>query len=69
MEAKISLAGFHPQQTAFVYEINGPRVDAKNSFADPDAVKTAEKRFDSAAAEFNYEFPAHSITLLKLKKA
>ena len=69
IEAEISLAGFHPEQTATVYEINGPSVDAKNSFAEPDIVCVIEKEFPEAADGFGYEFPAHSITLLKLKKA
>jgi alpha-N-arabinofuranosidase len=69
IEAEISLGLFQPERMCRVFEINGRQVDAKNSFAEPDKVKTVEKQFDSAAAEFKYEFPAHSITLLKLKKA
>ncbi len=69
IEAEISLADFHPEQTASVYEINGPSVDAKNSFADPDNVSIAEREFQKAADRFKYEFPAHSVTLMKMKKA
>ena len=69
IEAEISLADFHPKQTASVYEINGPGVDAKNSFNEPDNVCVMEGEFQKAADKFNYEFPAHSVTLLKLKKA
>ncbi|RJP25788.1 MAG: alpha-N-arabinofuranosidase [Candidatus Abyssobacteria bacterium SURF_5] len=64
--AQISLDSFYPKKVCRVFEINGPQVDAKNSFSEPDNVKTVEKRFNSAAAEFRYEFPAHSVTLLKL---
>ncbi len=67
VETEISLAGFRPEQTAPVFEINGPSVDAKNSFDEPENVKTVEKKFESATV-FTYKFPAHSITLLKLKK-
>jgi alpha-N-arabinofuranosidase len=66
---EISLGEFQPEKKAFVYEINGPTVDAKNSFEEPDKVKTVEKEFSDAASVFTYEFPAHSITLLKLKRA
>jgi alpha-N-arabinofuranosidase len=69
IEAEISLAGFHPERTTSVYEINGPGVDAKNTFAEPDIVCVAESEFQETADNFKYEFPAHSITLLKLKKA
>jgi alpha-N-arabinofuranosidase len=68
-EAEICLADFPTEKTAVVYEINGPSVGAKNSFSEPDNVRTVKKTFDSAAAEFKYAFPAHSITLFKLKKS
>lgn len=34
-----------------------------------EAAAWVEKQFSSAAPQFNYEFPAHSVTLLKLAEA
>ncbi|RJP73513.1 MAG: alpha-N-arabinofuranosidase [Candidatus Abyssobacteria bacterium SURF_17] len=69
IETEIHLGDFQPKRTALVYEINGSRVDVQNSFSEPDNVTTTEKRFEKAAGAFKYQFPAHSITLLKLARA
>jgi alpha-N-arabinofuranosidase len=61
------------QQGAFsdnfnVYEINGPTVKAENDF-DKTEVKTEKKATVKIkkGTKFTYEFPAHSITMLKGK--
>jgi len=69
VEVDIDLGGFQPKKKAVVHEINGKTVKTQNSFSEPDNVKIAEIPFDEAADEFTYEFPPHSITLLKLKRA
>ncbi|UCD59138.1 MAG: alpha-N-arabinofuranosidase [Candidatus Hydrogenedentota bacterium] len=69
METDIDLGGFQPRKKAVAHEINGPSVEAKNSFEEPDKVRVTEKPFSEAAAEFTYEFPAHSITLMKFARA
>lgn len=49
-----------------VIEISGCQLDAENSFENPKAVYPAEREF-SANAQFDYEFPAHSVTVFVLK--
>ena len=67
--AGAELGGFVPEKAAAVYEINGPSVDAENSFDAPDTVGIVEKKLENAGGVFSYSFPAHSITLIKLGKA
>jgi len=68
LEIEISLGAFQPKKKAAVYEINGPEPKIRNSFEEPENVKIMEKEFSDAASEFTYEFPAHSITLLKINR-
>jgi alpha-L-arabinofuranosidase len=51
---------------AKVFEINGASPEVENSFSNPDNVKIVQKGFSGAGEHFDYVFPAHSITLLKL---
>ncbi|GAB4337007.1 MAG: alpha-N-arabinofuranosidase [Candidatus Abyssubacteria bacterium] len=69
IKTEIQLIGFEPEGTATVFEINGPGVDAENTFEKPNAVKTTEKSFSKVSSTFKYTFPAHSVTLLKLTRA
>lgn len=69
VETAIDLGGFKPKNKARIHEINGPDPSSQNSFDEPDKVKVEEKEFSGAAPEFAYEFPAHSITLIKLARA
>ena len=69
METQIDLGGFQPKRNAVLWEIDGPSVEIKNSFDEPDNVKIEEKEFPEAASEFTYGFPPHSITLIKLRRA
>jgi|GEM_PF-1766734 len=69
IETTIHLGGFQPKKKATVYELNGPTVDAENSFEKPDVVKPEQKEFAGAAEEFQYNFPPHSLTLMLLKQA
>jgi alpha-N-arabinofuranosidase len=41
--------------------------DVSNSFADPERVATAVKRFSAGSAKFDYRFPALSLTVLRWK--
>jgi len=51
---------------AQVFEINGASADSENSFSEPNNVRIVSKDAESVGTAFNYTFPAHSITLLKL---
>jgi alpha-N-arabinofuranosidase len=55
------------QATAF--EINGASPEIENSFSEPENVRIVQKGVGEAGEKFDYVFPPHSITLLKLKVA
>jgi alpha-N-arabinofuranosidase len=50
-------------------EVNGPDVGATNSFEHPRQVDVRERRLDYAGRRFEYTFPAHSITVLRMSLA
>jgi alpha-L-arabinofuranosidase len=52
-----------------VREVRGADPDTANSFAQPDAVSVTERRIDLGGATFDYTFPEHSITVLRLRLA
>jgi len=54
---------------ATVYEINGANSSVENSFTSPHNVGTTQKSINISGQEFDYDFPAHSITLIKLQRA
>jgi alpha-L-arabinofuranosidase len=54
---------------ALAYEVNGRDPHVVNSFEEPEAVAVRERRLDVAGPRFEYEFPAHSATVLRLPLA
>ena len=52
-----------------VYEVNGPDSGSFNSFEQPRAVDIQARLLDVSGPRFEYTFPAHSLTLLKLRIA
>jgi len=48
------------------FEINGASPEIENSFSEPENVKIIQKDIGVAGERFDFEFPAHSVTLLKL---
>ncbi len=51
---------------ATAFEINGASPETENSFSEPENVKIVQKGMGDAGEKFEYVFPAHSVTLLKL---
>jgi len=49
-----------------VSEVNGAGVDATNSFETPGAVDVREARLATRGHRFEHEFPAHSISVLRV---
>jgi len=47
-------------------EVNGADVDATNSFENPRAVEVRETRLSARGHRFEHEFPAHSISVLRV---
>jgi alpha-N-arabinofuranosidase len=50
-----------------VSEVTGPSVEAKNSFEHPDTVGVRERRVDAKGSRFDYEFPARSLSILRMR--
>jgi alpha-N-arabinofuranosidase len=48
---------------AKIYEVNGAGPNARNSFAQPDAVTVRSRAW--SPAQMHYNFPAHSVTVMK----
>jgi alpha-L-arabinofuranosidase len=79
LKAGVTLNGFSPKPEAEVLVLNGPTATSHNdvtnrqpvyhSFANaPDPVVKLERApWRGAAATFNYAFPAHSVTLIRMQ--
>jgi alpha-N-arabinofuranosidase len=68
-EATIDLGGAAASGEARIYEVNGPDVDATNSFEHPDRVGVREHRRAVTGHRFDYAFPAHSVSVLRVPLA
>ncbi len=65
LQARLEFAGFKPRGAAKVNELAGP-LDARNTAADPERIVPRERTWNLPAAgeALEYEFPAHSFTVL-----
>jgi alpha-N-arabinofuranosidase len=66
LRADFALSGMSPRAGGKVFTINGPSVDAMNSFAQPKLVDVSSRDFGGFGGQFSFEFPAHSISLLQM---
>jgi alpha-L-arabinofuranosidase len=64
----ISILNFEPESNAQIFELNGPSHSAFNDFTKKNEVAIQEKAADCIAPRFVYTFPAHSVTVLMIKK-
>jgi alpha-N-arabinofuranosidase len=64
--AVIDLVGARATGELQVSEVNGPSVDAANSFEHPDRVGVREHRRAITGHRFDYVFPAHSLSVLRV---
>ena len=67
--AAIDLGGARVAGGIEVAEVTGSSVDATNSFEHPDAVGVSERRVDAEGGAFEHEFPARSLSVLRLRLA
>lgn len=66
--ARISLAGFSPvPKKARVWTMAGQLTD-KNTPEQPERIMPKESRLEDCSAQFDYEFPAYSYTVMRLEK-
>jgi len=64
--AQFDIAGAKPARAGKIYAINGPSPDAANSFEQPNIVATTAREYADFSAQFTFEFPAHSVTMLEI---
>jgi alpha-N-arabinofuranosidase len=67
--ATIDLDGAKVAEGIQVSEVSGPDIAAMNSFEHPDVVGVRERRLEQGGSSFDYEFPARSLTILRMKVA
>src|SRR5260370_33584106 len=60
------LAAIAPRPSGQIFTIDGPSVDAMNSFDKPEVVAVSSREDNGFGARFSYEVPAHSISLLQI---
>jgi alpha-L-arabinofuranosidase len=65
----IHLRNARTDGNARVFEINGASAETENSFSQPNNVLIEQKSPISVGSTFDYSFPAHSISMLKLQIA
>ena len=64
--ATIDLGSAQTNGGVEVSEVTGPSVESKNSFERPDTVGVRERRVDARGSRLDYEFPARSLSVLRL---
>ena len=67
ISVEIVIEGFKPQASGDLYEINGPSLDATNTFADPNQVTAKRKAFSGADGTFRQTFAAHSVSVMAMR--
>lgn len=67
ISAEIAIEGFKPQSSGEIYEINGPSLDAMNTFDSPNQVTAKQRTLSGAGPSFRQSFAAHSVTLLAMR--
>ncbi|MDY7223279.1 alpha-L-arabinofuranosidase C-terminal domain-containing protein [Halalkalibacterium halodurans] len=56
----------HPVAT--LIQLTASHVQARNSFEHPELVKPIEKEIAGVSSKFTYRFPAHSVTIFRIKQ-
>ncbi len=64
MRSSINIKNAKVKKEAKVYTLNGPTINADNNYSDQ--VTIEEKSIAYAGDNFNYSFPAHSVTAIEL---
>jgi len=62
--ADISIEGLKLASSGDLYEVNGPSLDATNTFASPNNVGVKKRSFSGVGASFHQTYAAHSVSVL-----
>ncbi len=65
--ATIDLGSAQAMEGVEISEVTGPSIEAMNSFERRDTVGVRERRVDANGSRFDYEFPARSLSVLRLR--
>lgn len=68
VRAAIRTEGFDEERNATAWTLNGPGYLAYNSVRKPNEVAIEETALTSVREGFRYKFPAHSVTVIKLRQ-
>ena len=66
IRATVAIQNGRIGRPATSFEINGATPETENSFSEPDNVRISQKEVSGVGDKFDYVFPSHSVTLLKL---
>jgi alpha-N-arabinofuranosidase len=66
-KATIDLGGAEATGGVQVSEVTGPHVGATNSFAEPNLVGVRDRQVDVKGGPLDYEFPARSVSVLRMR--
>lgn len=66
VSARFGLSGRHHGKSASVLTLNGPSATSINTPADSSLVALAKSKLSVGTGTFDYDFPAHSLTLIEL---
>jgi len=66
LAAEFEIAGAKPASQGTVFSINGPSPESMNSLAEPGVVKLDKREQGGFGDQFEFRFPAHSVTLLRV---
>lgn len=67
ISANIAVDGFNVPATGDLFEINGPSLDAANTFDAPNKVRIQESRISGLSSKFSRTFPAHSVSMIVMR--
>ncbi|MCK5013111.1 MAG: hypothetical protein KAS66_04780 [Candidatus Omnitrophica bacterium] len=65
-KVNISLEGVNPQDTGYVWILNGPDLEAQND-GSPGTVDIKKYDLSGVKKKFTYDIPAHSVNLLEIR--
>src|SRR5882672_2932632 len=68
LSATLDFGDATPEARVTLWEVNGPDVTSTNSFEAPGTVDVQERRITAAGSVLTHNFPAHSITILRLDR-
>ncbi len=69
ISTRITLKDFQPEKESRVIVLDAPEVTTANDFAEPKNVILKKTVFNKTAVSFTYVFPAHSVTVIRIKSS